>query len=209
MSVLYIRGLHVGLTWSTYRLGLTWNTYQHFRPSQSHKCITVKWLNSWQTITRGGCVKKASKPPSSWQILFLNLGSEFTYYCYLHEPSLAQQINCNWILFSHTRRWLPASFSLFLYFSFFFWLFYVILLLLIFTKIFLLLFFYYFFMKIIFISSVPGCSGMFRNVLFSGVFRRPFQNRKWKSARLSRASVCKTNAPLKIADRSMAGHFEF
>ena len=70
---------------------------------------------------------------------------------------------------------------LFLYFfifRFFFWLFYVILLLLIFTKIILLLFFYYFFMKIIFISSVPGCSGMFRNVLFSGVFRRPFQNRK-------------------------------
>ena len=158
MSVLYIRGLHVGLTWSTYRLGLTWNTYQHFRPSQSHKCITVKWLNSWQTITTGGCVKKASKPPSLWPILFLNLGSEFTYYCHLHEPSLAQQINCNWILFSHTRRWLPASFSLFLL------LFYVILLLLIFTKIILLLFFYFiiiFFKKIIFISS---CSGMFRHV---------------------------------------------
>ena len=163
MSVLYIRGLHVGLTWSAYRLGLTWNTYQHFRPSQSHKCITVKWLNSWQTITTGGCVKKASKPPSSWPILFLNLGSEFTYYCHLHEPSLAQQINCNWILFSHTRRWLPASFSLFLL------LFYVILLLLIFTKIILLLFFlfyYYFFSEnyfyFIMFRDVPACSGMFR-----------------------------------------------
>ena len=200
MSVLYIRGLHVGLTWSTYRLGLTWNTYQHFRPSQSHKCITVKWLNSWQTITTGGCVKKASKPPSSWPILFLNLGSEFTYYCHLHEPSLAQQINCNWILFSHTRRWLPASFSLFLL------LFYVILLLLIFTKIISLLFFL---RKLFLFHHVPGCSGMFRNVPFSGVYLRPFQNRKWKSARLSRASVCKTNAPFKIADSSMAGHFEF
>ena len=56
---------------------------------------------------------------------------------------------------------------------------------------------------------VPGCSGIFRNVPFSGVYRRPLQNRKWKSARLPRASVCKTNAPFKIADRSMAGHFEF
>ena len=144
--------------------------------------------------------EESFKPPSSWPILFLNLGSEFTYYCHLHEPSLAQQINCNWILFSHTRRWLPASFSLFLL------LFYIILLLLSFTKIILLLFFL---RKLFLFHHVPGCSGMFRNVPFSGVYLRPFQNRKRKSARLSRASVCKTNAPFKIADSSMAGHFEF
>ena len=164
MSVLYIRGLHVGLTWSTYRLGLTWNTYQHFRPSQSHKCITVKWLNSWQTITRGGCVKKASKPPSSWQILFLNLGSEFTYYCYLHEPSLAQQINCNWILFSHTRRWLPASFSLFLYFSFFFLVILCYFVIINFYKNYFIIIFFIFLWKLFLFHlfrDVQACSGMF------------------------------------------------
>ena len=145
MSVLYIRGLHVGLTWSTYRLGLTWSTYQHFRPLQSHKCITIKWLNSWQTITRGGCVKKASKLPSSWPILFLNLGSEFTYYCHLHEPSLAQQINCNWILFSHTQRWLPASFSLFFVFSFFVILCYFVIINFYKNYFIIIFFFYYYF----------------------------------------------------------------
>ena len=52
----------------------------------------------------------------------------FTHYCHLHGPSLAQQINCNKILFSHTGIWLLVSFSLYFFIFCFFLLFYVILL---------------------------------------------------------------------------------
>ena len=107
-------------------IGLTWNTYRHFRPSQSHKWITVKWLNSSQTITRGGCEKKASTPPPYDP--FYSEFRAFTHYCHLHGPSLAQQINCNKILFSHTGIWLLVSFSLYFFIFCFFLLFYVILL---------------------------------------------------------------------------------
>ena len=44
---------------------ITRSTYRHFRPSQSRKWVTVKWLDSWQTITRGGCVTESLKTPLS------------------------------------------------------------------------------------------------------------------------------------------------
>ena len=69
----------------------------------------------------------------------LSFACTFTY-------SLAQQINCDKILFSHTRRWYQFQFSFislfFVIFFFYFMLIYVILLLLIFIKIILLLLFY-------------------------------------------------------------------
>ena len=107
-------------------------------------------------------------------IIFWIQKQAFTHYWHLHGPSLAQQINCDKILFSHTRRWYKFLFLnyffIFLFFSFLFLLFYVILLLLVFTKIILLLlfYFYFFFMKIIFIFS---CSGIFRDVPVCSVFR--------------------------------------
>ena len=82
-----------------------------------------------------------------------------THYCHLHGPSLAPQINCNKIMFSHTRRW---YFS-FLFFFFFFWyfrLFYVILFLLI-----------LFSWKIFLFFHVPGCSGKFRHISECSVFQ--------------------------------------
>ena len=76
-------------------------------------------------------------------------------YCHLHEPSLAQQIYCDKILFSHTRRWYQS-----LFLSLFIFRFYVILLLLkIYVYIFYSIFFFhetffYFFM----FRGVPECS---------------------------------------------------
>ena len=48
---------------------------------------------------------------------------EFTHYCHLNGPSLAQKIHCDKILFSHTRIWYQFLFlsfflSFFLYLSF-------------------------------------------------------------------------------------------
>ena len=69
------------------------------------KLMRAKLVLTWQIITRGSCVRKAWKPSSSSPIsIFLNLEA-FTHYCHLHGPSLAQQINCQKILFSHIRRW--------------------------------------------------------------------------------------------------------
>ena len=110
-------------------------------------------------------------------IIFWIQKQAFTHYWHLHGPSLAQQINCDKILFSHTRRWYKFLFLnyffIFLFFSFF--LFYVILLLLVFTKIILLLLFYFFSWKLFLFFHVPGYSGMFRYVPCSGFYRRPLQ----------------------------------
>ena len=64
-------------------------------------------INSRQTIKRGSCVKKAWKPPSSLPILILiefRNKPSLDHYCHLHKPLLAQQINRDKILFSHTQR---------------------------------------------------------------------------------------------------------
>ena len=45
----YIRRLYVGLTWVTYRLDWHEILHRRFRPSQSRKWITAKWLTAWQT----------------------------------------------------------------------------------------------------------------------------------------------------------------
>ena len=83
--------------------------------------------------------------------------------------------------------------------------------LLIFTKIILLLLsnfiiiFYENYFCFIMFRDVRRCSGMFPNVPCFRFYRRPFQNRKWKSSTLSRPSVCKTNAPFKVARYSFLG----
>ena len=158
------------------------SSYRHFRPSQSRKWITALWMiNSWQTITRDGCVGKAWKPPSSRPILlyfeFKGRPSLITVICMdPHSPNkLIATKYCLLILGDDTRFFFLIIYLFF--FSFLFLLFYVILLLLIFTKIILLLLFYYYFFswELFFIFS---CSGIFRDLVFrhvrcSGFYRRP------------------------------------
>ena len=106
-------------------------------------------------------------------IIFWIQKQAFTHYWHLHGPSLAQQINCDKILFSHTRRWYKFLFLnyffIFLFFSFFVILCYFVIISFYknyFTII--ILFLLFFFMKIIFIFS---CSGIFRDVPVCSVFR--------------------------------------
>ena len=100
MSVTYIRRPYVGLTWVTYRLGWYEILHWHYRPSQSRKWITQDnrhMINSWQTITRGGCVRKAWKPPSSRSILI--------YFEFRSKPSLITVICMD----SHSPNKLSAT----------------------------------------------------------------------------------------------------
>ena len=112
-------------------------------------------------------VKKAWKPPSSLPILiykwkFRNKPS-LDHYCHLHKPLLAQQINRDKILFSHTQRRYQ-----FLFLNYFL-LFYVIIN---FYKNYFI-FKFFFWWKLFLFFHVPGCSGMSRNVPCSGFYRRP------------------------------------
>ena len=90
--------------------------------------------------------------------------------------SVAQQINCDKILFSHTRRWYQFQLSFISLFFVFFLLFYVNL------CYFVIINFYknYFIMNILFkfflftpITFIFSCSGMFRDALCSWFYRRP------------------------------------
>ena len=127
-------------------------------------------INSWQTITRCGCLRKAWKPPPRdpfYCILNLeaSLHSLLSFAWTLTRPT--NLICCDKILFSHTQRGYQFLFlDYFIIFRFFFGYFTFLLIL---TKTILLLLFYYisfhenyfyFFM----FRDVPGCSGMFRNV---------------------------------------------
>ena len=112
---------------------------------------TTRWLAGSQFV----------KTPSLRPIfnVILILREVFTYYCHLHGPSLPQQINCDKILFFHTRRWYQFLFSFFNHFSFYVMLFLFILFLKIFTK----FYYYYFFIIIInqfmkYFFHVPECS---------------------------------------------------
>ena len=125
-------------------------------------------IYSWQTITRGSCVSKAWKTPSSRPILI--------YFKFRSKPSLITVICVD----PHSpKKWFATKYCflildefLFLYFSCFFFCYFVILLLLIFTKTMLLLSFFFqlifFFHENYFylfmFRDVPGCCGMFRNV---------------------------------------------
>ena len=105
-------------------------------------------------------------------ILFWIQKQAFTHYWHLHGPSLAQQINCDKILFSHTRRWYKFLFLnyffIFLFFSFFVILCYFVIISFYKNFFIIIILFFLFFMKIIFIFS---CSGIFRDVPVCSVFR--------------------------------------
>ena len=129
--------------------------------------------------TRGGCVRKAWNPSSSRPILiyfeFRSKPSLITVICMdPHSPNkLFATKYCFLILLNDT------SFFVFIYFFFFL----LFALLLIFTKIILLLLLFFFLKFFFLFFHVPGCSGIFRNVLAcsrmfrnvpcSGFYRRP------------------------------------
>ena len=126
-------------------------------------------INSWQTITRGGCVRKAWKPRSSRPILihfeFRSKPSVITVICMNPHSQFVATKYCFLILREDTSFFFLI---ISLFFVFFFFCYFTFLL--IFTKIFSLLLFYniFFFMKNILIFS---CSGMFRNVPGCSMFR--------------------------------------
>ena len=126
--------------------------------------VNRQMINSWQTITRGSCVSKAWKPPSSRAILI--------YFEFRSKPSLITVICMD----PHSPNKLFAtkycflilgddSSFFFLIISLFFVFFSVILLLLSFIKNLLSLSFYlinFFSWKSLLFFHVPGYSGMFR-----------------------------------------------
>ena len=126
-------------------------------------------INSWQTITRGSCVSKAWKPPSSRPILiyfeFRSKPSLITVICMdPHSPNKLFATKYCFLILGDEFLFLNHFFS-FRFFNIF--LFYVILLLLTFTKTRLLLSFnliYFFSWKLLLFFMfryVPACSGMF------------------------------------------------
>ena len=128
-------------------------------------------INSWKTITRGSCVSKAWKPPSSGLILI--------YFKFRSKPSLIIVI---W-MDHHAHNKFFATKYCFLILgdaTSFFFLIISLLFVFFFFGYFMLFCYYQFlqklchyyhflkliflFMKIILYFHVPGCSGMFRNV---------------------------------------------
>ena len=135
--------------------------------------VNRQMINSWQTITRGSCVSKAWKPPSSRAILiyfeFRSKPSLITVICMdPHSPNkLFATKNCFLILGDDSSFFFLIISLLFVFFS-------VILLLLSFIKNLLLLSFYlinFFSWKSLLFFHVPGYSGMFRRVPECSVFR--------------------------------------
>ena len=142
--------------------------------------VNRQMINSWQTITRGSCVSKAWKPPSSRPILiyfeFRSKTLLITVICMdPHSPNKLFATKYCFLILGDEFLFLN-HFFIFRFSFFVIWCYFVIIN---FSKTMLLLSFYlmnffsensfYFFM----FRDVQGCSRMFRNVLFSGFNRRP------------------------------------
>ena len=150
------------------------SSYRHFRPSQSRKWITALWMiNSWQTITRRGCVGKAWKPPSSRPILlyfeFKGRPSLITVICMdPHSPNKLIATKYCLLILGDDTRFFFLIISLF-FFSFLFFIilcyfviinfhknYFIIIILLLFF--FMRIIFYFFMFRDIPGFSVPACS---------------------------------------------------
>ena len=137
--------------------------------------VNCQMINSWQTITRGGSVSKAWKPPSSRPILicfeFRSKPSLITVICMdPHSPN--KLFATKWIVF-----WYSEMSFVFLIISLFFVFFLVILCYFVIINFNKKQCYYYHFIDLIFFSwklllffHVRGCSGMFRNVPECSVF---------------------------------------
>ena len=155
------------LAWLELLTDLAWHEilHRHFRPSQSRKWITAKWLTHGKQLQEVAVLGTLKKPPSSRPILI--------YFEFRSKPSLITVISMdprptNYlrqnIVFSYPEM-IRVSFSLFLSLS---------------------VFFCYFTLL-----SIFSCSGMFRNVPCSGFYRRPFLTVSLKSSQRFSLQVCK------------------
>ena len=143
--------------------------------------VNCQMINSWQTITRGGSVSKAWKPPSSRPILicfeFRSKPSLITVIC-MDPHSPKKLFATKWIVF-----WYSEMSFVFLIISLFFVFFLVILCYFVIINFNKKQCYYYHFIDLIFFSwklllffmfaDVPACSGMFQNVPCSWFYRRP------------------------------------
>ena len=136
-------------------------------------------INSWQTITRGSCVSKAWKPPSSRPILiyfeFRSKPSLITVICMdPHSPNKLFATKYCFLILGDEFLFLNHLFIyLFIYLFIFVILCYIFIINFYknYVIIIILFNFFFFFMKITFIFS---CSGMFRHVpACSGMFHAP------------------------------------
>ena len=160
---------------------LAWHEilHRHFRPSQSLKWITAKWLTHGKQLQEVAVWGKLENPLLARPILiyfeFRSKPSLITVICMdPHSPNKLFATNYCFLILEDDTSFFFLIISLFFVF-FFILLFYAILLLLNFTKTMLLLLLFYFinffFRKITFIFS---CSGMFRDdPACSGMFRVP------------------------------------
>ena len=126
--------------------------------------VNRQMINSWQTITRGSCVSKAWKPPSSRPILIC--------FEFRSKPSLIIVICMDPLIRGDEFRFLNHFFIFRVFFFFLVILCYFVIIN--FNK---KQCYYYHFIDLIFFSwklllffHVRGCSGMFRNVPECSVF---------------------------------------
>ena len=170
------------LAWNELLTDWAWHEilHRHFRPSQSRKWITARWLTHGKQLQEVALWRKLKKttPRDPFKYI-LNL-----------EASLYSLLSFEWtltrlknslrqnIVFSYSEK-IPVSFSFFLSFFLCFFIFRFFLLfhvIINFYKNYLLLLFYYIFFheNYFYFFHVPGCSGMFRNVpACSGMFHVP------------------------------------
>ena len=136
--------------------------------------VNRQMINSWQTITRGSCVSKAWKPPSSRPILI--------YFEFRSKPSLITVICMD----PHSPNKLFATKYCFLILGdeflflnhFFIFVFFVVVILCYFVTInfyknyvFINILLFFFSWKLLLFFHVPGCSGLFRHVPECSMFR--------------------------------------
>ena len=145
--------------------------------------VNRQMINSWQTITRGSCVSKAWKPPSSRPILiyfeFRSKPSLITFICMdPHSPNKLFATKYCFLILGDEFLFLNP-FYIFRFFCFVILCYFFIVNFYKNYVIIIILFNQFFFIKITFMFScsgmfryVPARSGMFRNVPCSCFYRR-------------------------------------
>ena len=170
------------LAWNELLTDLAWHEilHRHFRPSQSRKWITDKWLTHGNQLQEVAVWGKLKKNPSSQPILiyfeFRSKPSLITAICMNpHSPNKFQFVATKYCFLILDTSFLYLIISLFFVF-FFFWFFYVHINF--YKNYFIIIILLYFFFHEKYFSffmfrDVPECSEMFRDVPCSWFYRRP------------------------------------
>ena len=167
------------LAWHELLTDLAWHEilHRHFRPSQSRKWITDKWLTHGNRLQEVAVWGKLKKPPSSRPILM--------YFEFRSKPSLITVI---WMDPHSPKKFIATKYCFLILredTSFFFLiisLFFVFLLLFyvinsFYKNYFIIVIFFFFhenYFYFFMFRDVPACSEMFRNVPCSWFYRRPW-----------------------------------